>query len=102
MQWHGVELDAPDWGDQSHSLAATTRLVGDRLLLHAMVNAYWEPLEFQFLRQADHTAWRRCIDTALPSPHDICAWNDAPAVSAATYRVEARSVVVLVAGPREV
>jgi len=103
VRWHGVELDAPDWGSDSHSLAATTRLLGDRLLLHAMVNAYWEPLEFHLPGPgADHTAWRRCIDTALASPHDISPWNEAPTASDATYRVEARSVVVLVAGPREV
>jgi glycogen operon protein len=67
-----------------------------------MVNAFWQPLEFQLPDAgADHTAWRRCIDTALASPHDISPWTDAPAVSAATYRVEARSVVILVAGARE-
>ena len=101
VQWHGVELDAPDWGAQSHTLAATTRLLGDRLLLHAMVNAYWEPLDFQLPDSGtDHTPWRRCIDTALASPHDVSPWSDAPALNSQVYRVEARSVVVLVAGPR--
>jgi glycogen operon protein len=100
VQWHGVGLGAPDWGEQSHSLAATTRLVGDRLLMHAMVNAYWEPLEFQLPDEgADHAPWRRCIDTALPSPDDICSWDDAPAASARTYTVGARSITILVAAP---
>ena len=46
VQWHGVKLNAPDWGDQSHSLAATVSLLGYRALLHLIINAYWEALEF--------------------------------------------------------
>jgi len=66
-----------------------------------MVNAYWEPLAFQLPDPgSDHTPWRRCIDTALASPHDVSPWGDAPTLGSPTYRVEARSVVVLVAGPR--
>ena len=41
FQWHGVKLNAPDWGDQSHSLAATVPLLGYRLRLHLIINAYW-------------------------------------------------------------
>jgi isoamylase len=39
--------------------------------------------------------WRRCIDTALDSPDDICPWESAPVVRQATYEVQPRSVVVL-------
>jgi glycogen operon protein len=40
VQWQGVRLDAPDWSYDSHSLAATVHLLGDRVVLHYMVNAY--------------------------------------------------------------
>ena len=40
-------------------------------------------------------AWRRWIDTALDSPHDIVPWQTAPTVPGDSYRVEARSVVML-------
>jgi isoamylase len=61
VRWHGVKLDAPDWGRESHTLAATVRLFGYPLLLHFIVNAYWEALEFEVpaLDQAQE-AWRRC------------------------------------------
>ncbi len=102
VQWHGVALDAPDWGEQSHALAATSRLLGGRLLLHLIVNAYWEELEFELPAiGATHDAWRRCIDTNLASPHDACSWHEAPVVGAATYAAAQRSVVVLVAGARD-
>ena len=47
LTWHGVKLHEPDWGNDSHTLAATTRLLGDQAQLHVIVNAYWEPLEFE-------------------------------------------------------
>jgi len=98
MQWHGVKLNAPDWGHESHSLAATVRLIGYPLLLHIIINAYWEELEFEIpaLEEAQGS-WRRCIDTYLDSPEDICSWTDAPRLQGSAYRVQPRSVVLLLA-----
>ena len=37
-----------------------------------ILNAYWEPLEFELPPvHGGETQWRRWIDTALDSPHDI-------------------------------
>src|SRR5208282_2839541 len=47
LEWHGIGLNAPDWGDDSHSIAFTFTSVRGRFTLHAMLNAYWEPLVFQ-------------------------------------------------------
>jgi glycogen operon protein len=95
--WHGVKLDQPDWGDWSHSVALTAELRKEAFLLHILLNAYWEPLEFELPKLDGKTSWRRWIDTALDSPHDIVPWQTAPAVSGDTYRAEARSVVLLFA-----
>ena len=98
VTWHGVRLNAPDWGHDSHTLAATTRLLGGQAQLHLIVNAYWEALEFEIPPPATaHLSWRRIIDTSLDSPDDVCAWADAPAVQESTYVVQPRSVVLLVA-----
>lgn len=97
VQWHGVKLNAPDWGHESHTVAATVRLLGYPLLLHLIINAYWEALEFELPRTRE--GWRRCVDTYLDPPEDICSWVDAPMLPASTYRVEPRSVVLLVAKP---
>jgi glycogen operon protein len=64
-------------------------------LLHAMLNAYWEPLTFELPPVSAESRWRRCIDTALDSPDDICPWESAPVVRQVTYEVQPRSVVVL-------
>ena len=98
VTWHGVKLHAPDWGHESHTLAATTRLLGGQAQLHVIVNAYWEALEFEIPPAGDgHAAWRRIIDTSLDSPDDVCAWADAPTVPDSTYVVQPRSVVLLIA-----
>ncbi len=97
FQWHGVRLDAPDWGDQSHSLAATVALLGYRLQLHLMINAYWEALPFEVPALEAQEPWRRCIDTYRPPPEDFCGWADAPPVPGSTYLVQPRSVVILIA-----
>src|SRR5256886_335277 len=97
IEWHGVALKHPDWSDQSHCLAFTLRSLRARFLLHGMLNAYWEPLTFELppVPADRQQRWRRCIDTALDSPDDICPWETAPAVTQATYVAQPRSVVLL-------
>jgi glycogen operon protein len=95
--WHGVKLFEPDWGDGSRSIALGAELRGGGLLFHLMLNAYWEPLDFELPGRGDGQPWRRWIDTALDSPHDIVPWQEAPSVPGGSYRVGARSVVMLFA-----
>jgi glycogen operon protein len=97
--WHGVRLHRPDWGHSSHSLALTLELKEERRLAHFLINAYWERLEFELppVGSGRPDPWRRWIDTALDSPHDIVPWQTAPSVPGARYPTEARSVVVLFA-----
>ena len=97
--WHGVKLDQPDWTDASHSVAVTAELRVERLIVHLIFNAYWGPLDFELppTCRGRRVEWRRWIDTAQASPEDIVPWQAAPAVQSATYPVEPRSVVVLVA-----
>jgi isoamylase len=97
--WHGIRLNQPDWSDHSRSLAFTVEIRDEHLLFHLMLNAYWEPLDFELppLDQGDGNPWRRWIDTALDSPNDIVPWREAPPAPGLNYRAEARSVVALYA-----
>ena len=97
IDWHGVALNRPDWSEHSHTLAFTWRTLHGRFLLHGMLNAYWEPLTFELPPVPDHSRqrWRRCIDTARASPHDVYRWEEAPTVAASAYVVEPRSIVLL-------
>ena len=101
VEWHGVKLGAPDWGPDSHTLAACGRILGGKLVLHIMNNAYWEPLEFEVPPLGTgHQPWRRCVDTFLEVPEDICTWADAKVVDDSTYPVQPRSIVILVSKMR--
>jgi len=97
ITWHGVKLDAPDWSGHSRSLAFTLRSLSGGFLLHGMLNAWREPLDFELpSTRAENTQnWRRCIDTALNSPDDIRPWTDAPPVLRPDYTVQAYSMVVV-------
>jgi glycogen operon protein len=97
IEWHGTTLNRPDWSEHSHSLAFTLRTMGSRFLLHAMFNAYWEPLRFQLppVPGPGRQSWRRCVDTALAPPDDIRRLSDAPDFAHADYLAQPRSVVVL-------
>jgi isoamylase len=93
--WHGVNLWRPDWSHNSHSLALGADLQRAGLKLHLLMNAYWEPLNFELPRSEAGRTWRRWIDTSLDSPNDIVPWQDAPAFTDPAYRVPPRSVVVM-------
>jgi isoamylase len=99
FDWHGVRLGAPDWSDDSHSIACTIRpRVGlFPLWLHLMCNAYWEALDFELPPVPNVTicGWHRWIDTALTSPEDIVEPASAPIVTGARYRLMPRSMAAL-------
>jgi isoamylase len=96
IRWHGVRLGEPDWSDDSHSLAFHTRSPERYRVFHTMLNAYWEPLEFQVPAAPDGgNSWRRIVDTACAAPCDCCAEEQAPPLAGSHCRVEARSLVVL-------
>jgi isoamylase len=97
IHWHGVKLNQPDWGTNSHSLATTAQSMLGGLLFHLMLNAYWEPLEFEIpiLPEGPNVGWRRWLDTYLDPPDDICPWDEAPTVPGPTYTLQPRSVAVL-------
>jgi isoamylase len=101
--WHGVTLHQPDWSDSSHSIAFTAELRKERHLCHVIMNAYWEPLDFELPRIGDGSknSWLRWIDTSLDSPHDIFEWHTTPPVPGRAYRAGPRSVVVLFARVEE-
>ncbi len=93
VQWYGVNGPA-DWSPSSRQLAYCLRGASqDDQDLYVMINGGTRSLEFAIQDAA--RSWRRIVDTALASPHDIEDEACAPPVDGDTYRVRPRSVVVL-------
>jgi isoamylase len=96
VELSGIRLGKPDTGPGSRSIAMTIR--GRRAIVHVILNAFWEPLEFALPPRPGIEPWRRFIDTTFEAPDDIVDAPHAPAVGA-TYRAGPRSVVVLATRP---
>jgi glycogen operon protein len=95
VSWHGTKLNQPGWDDaNARSLAMTLAGFGPDPDLHVMFNMFWDSLDFE-LPVVPGRRWRLAVDTAQPAPHDVADPGTEPDVPGNTYRVEARSVVVL-------
>ena len=94
VRWFGP--DGPvDLGAESRCLAyfLDGEPVGDDDL-YVMINGHWEDRPFTVPEGAP-SEWRRVVDTAKPGPEDIVEPGKEPTLESASYRVRARSVVVL-------
>jgi isoamylase len=97
ITWHGVKLFSPDWSGNSHSIAFTVRSLSGNLLMHFMVNAYTQSLEFElpgFVEQKKCN-WKRWIDTSLESPNDISEIKETAGIFEGLYKLYPYSLVVL-------
>jgi isoamylase len=90
--FHGVKQGQPDWGHNSHTLAVHFQPMRGDVGIYVMANAYSEALEFEL---PPKLAWKRLVDTSLPSPDDLLNEERAVTCDAPVYRVAARSVVIL-------
>jgi len=100
IAWHGCRLYSPGWNDpSSHVLAFTMGGFAEAgspedVDLHVMLNMGWEDLDFD-IPPLENRQWYRLVDTSLPSPEDFATPGEAPVISGNMYRVNNRSVVVL-------
>ncbi|MCC6976576.1 MAG: glycogen debranching protein GlgX [Anaerolineae bacterium] len=101
ITWHGVRLNQPDWGGESRTLAAWLIHPPSKVQYYFIFNAYWEVLNFELPSLPGGGRWRRLIDTAQPPPDDISAVESAPMHKSNHYRVEGRSVVILIGDMHE-
>jgi glycogen operon protein len=67
------------------------------MIMHFMINAYHESLDFEIPEYFDDRkcSWKRWIDTGLESPHDIEELPDAPVVPGRYCSLLPHSVSVL-------
>jgi glycogen operon protein len=92
VSWYGIGPTV-DFSRDSHSLAFCLHGAsqGDDDI-YAMINAYWEELEFN-VQEGTAQEWKRIVDTALPSPDDFS--DDGIPLERTKYPLAPRSIVVL-------
>jgi isoamylase len=99
VTWHGTKLNDPGWNDsQARVLGFTLAGAGADQDIHVMMNMYWDALDMEVPVIAGRR-WTRAVDTSLPSPSDIAEPGTEVAWTSPSYRVNARSIVVLVNQP---
>ena len=60
-----------------------------------MINAFWQDLDF-IVQEGTAEEWLRVIDTSRNTPEDISEPDRGESLSSISYKVAARSIVVLV------
>jgi len=97
IAWHGCKLNSPGWSDpRSSVLAFTMGGFDNEADLHVMLNMSGQDLDFE-VPPVLGRPWWRAVDTSLPSPQDIAQPGDEIEIKPdVSYRVNARSVVVLI------
>ena len=96
ITWHGTEINKPDWGANSHSIAFTLFHPEADEAIHVIVNAYWESLKFQ-LPKLKSRKWRRIVDTSQDSPNDFCETGQGAVIDKPKIIVPDRTIIVLTA-----
>ncbi|MBN1873678.1 MAG: glycogen debranching protein GlgX [Anaerolineae bacterium] len=99
VTWHGTQLNHLDLEDYSHSLAFELSYPLYHEHLYVILNAYWEPLNFELPPLTTPNHWYRIIDTARSTPQDFRKLDTAPLVTGTHYHATSHSTIVLQAYP---
>jgi isoamylase len=94
VQWFGIGKEV-DMSFNSHTLAFFLQgAQDDHSDLYVMINAFWEPLDFQVQTGAPNN-WKMIINTNAAGGKDILTYDEASFIPSLTCPVADRSIVVL-------
>jgi len=96
ITWHGIELNKPDWSENSQSLAFTLFHPKAGEAVHVVVNAFWKSLKFQ-IPEIKGKTWYKIVDTAAEAPNDFCEIGKGKIINKSLLTVSDRSIMVLMA-----
>jgi glycogen operon protein len=104
IQWHGLELNQPDWSSSYARVVAFTLAADDDWFtpeadLHVMFNMDDGAHEFAVPEVPDRR-WNVFADTSRPAPEDIAGEGEERPFEGERYLVNPRSVVILTSTER--
>ncbi|WP_037571608.1 glycogen debranching protein GlgX [Spirochaeta cellobiosiphila] len=101
ISWHGVNLNEPDWRDDSHTLAfmldgnkTETGAVEDDNNFYVAINGHWKEHNFQIPPNQSNKKWYTTVNTGIKKSH-FRSGHEKP-VSKGTIKLHSRSIVILI------
>jgi glycogen operon protein len=101
ISFHGTQVWQPDFSGVSRCIAF--RLDGAHAsspdnTIYVAMNMYWDGLPYELPGPGEGKIWKVAVNTSMPSPHDIYAPAEAPALdNQESVIVGPRSILVLIA-----
>ncbi len=92
IQWHGIKVNKPDWGDWSHTLGYSINKNNEGSAIWLGFNAYKETMLFELPKPI--SPWKKYIDTSFIKNKNI---SKKPLANQSNIRIESNSLVLLVA-----
>ncbi len=86
LLWHGTQAHVPDWSGTSRVLAWQRMGVSGSKpdSVYVAMNMHWENLDFEPPNPPAAMDWHIVVNTAMPSPDDICEPGKEPRLGART------------------
>jgi len=101
INWHGVEIDKPDWDIQSHTIAfmldgskKETGAEEDDDNIYVAINSYKDGLDFQLPKAGKNKSWHLHINTF--EKQGFYDKNDIKKIRSNVIRVKEKSIIILV------
>ncbi len=92
IQWHGIKVNKPDWGDWSHTLAYSINKKDEGSAVWLGLNAYKEAMLFELPKPT--SPWKKYIDTSFLKNKNV---PKKPLANQSNIRIERNSLVLVVA-----
>jgi len=92
IQWHGVKVNKPDWGDWSHTLGFSINKNNEGSAIWLGFNAYKEVMLFDL--PCPISPWKKYIDTSCFKNKNI---PKKPLANQSNINIESNSLVLMVA-----
>ena len=92
IQWHGIKVNKPDWGDWSHTLGFSINKNNEGSAIWLGFNAYKESMLFEL--PTPISPWKKYIDTSILKNKNV---SKKPLANQSNIRIESNSLVLMVA-----
>ena len=92
LQWHGIEVNKPDWGDWSHTLGYSINKKNEGSAVWLGFNAYKEAMPFELPKPT--SPWKKYIDTSSLKNKNI---SRKPIANQSNIHIESKSFVLMIA-----